>query len=562
MKRINLLLCILMSAQYIKPGTVNYRDTIQKFVAEERHRLQDLFGYSREVLVKELERDDNRLTYQQEKELNRLFAERNPLLVQATDTLLHKGMLRLLEQKNTDAFSSTLTLKAALKELNDADTTYQKFRDEELHKIKNRVVVVDKQIEQIIGQKGFLSLEKVLGVTAVGLGVALPIAYLLRDKYKAVDPQGSIDPIPSSLGAPSSPGAGSSASEAGAGPSSRKKSFLSGMELGITDKLGTLFRPEPFKLADTVKSIRNRFTGQAQPTLLIEQEQQALNLTLFEYINSGLMPGKLKSLIHKGANVNAVNSNGDRPLHSAILNFETGRGSSIEIVRLLLDLGADVNAADYFGETPLHRAVSRGNVDIVVLLLERGAYVNTKNNDGKTPLSEGISRKSITPEIVSLLLESGAKPDVSDNQDMTSLHWAVDMDSSEVIEETEIEIIRLLLEKGANPNAPDNEGQTPLHLAISKKNSIEVIRLLLEKGANPNARGGDGVTPLHLATFNKSPIEVVRLLLKKGANPDALDNDGRRPFDLAMRNNKSSMEVVNLLSEFTPPHGLQGRVRG
>lgn len=54
-----------------------------------------------------------------------------------------------------------------------------------------------------------------------------------------------------------------------------------------------------------------------------------------------------------------------------------------------------------------------------------------------------------------------------------------------------LEIIRLLLEAGADPNVPDDEGTTPIFYAVDRENP-ELVRLLIAHGAEverPNGRG-------------------------------------------------------------------------
>jgi ankyrin repeat protein len=56
---------------------------------------------------------------------------------------------------------------------------------------------------------------------------------------------------------------------------------------------------------------------------------------------------------------------------------------------MLLELGADINAVDDNGETAMHGAAYQSRSKLVELLVERGADVDTwnrKNNAGWTPL--------------------------------------------------------------------------------------------------------------------------------------------------------------------------------
>lgn len=56
-------------------------------------------------------------------------------------------------------------------------------------------------------------------------------------------------------------------------------------------------------------------------------------------------------------------------------------------MKLLLDAGAKINAVDDEGDTPLHEAARLGSVRGAEILLARGAKADVKNKAGETPLS-------------------------------------------------------------------------------------------------------------------------------------------------------------------------------
>jgi ankyrin repeat protein len=61
---------------------------------------------------------------------------------------------------------------------------------------------------------------------------------------------------------------------------------------------------------------------------------------------------------------------------------------------LLLNAGAKIDAVDDEGDTPLHDAVRLGSVRGVETLLARGAKTNVKNKAGETPLSMAKQREN------------------------------------------------------------------------------------------------------------------------------------------------------------------------
>ena len=86
-----------------------------------------------------------------------------------------------------------------------------------------------------------------------------------------------------------------------------------------------------------------------------------------------------KALIAVGASVNAIDANGNTPLHWA-----SRRGDN-EMVSFLLRNGADSAIVDADGSTALHLACACGHGTTVELLIEAGADLATVNETGATP---------------------------------------------------------------------------------------------------------------------------------------------------------------------------------
>jgi bla regulator protein BlaR1 len=88
------------------------------------------------------------------------------------------------------------------------------------------------------------------------------------------------------------------------------------------------------------------------------------------------------------------------PLHLAVMN------NHMETAATLISKGADVNAKDSQGNTPLHLAASNGSPDMCAFLIEKGADINAKNNNGRTPLDLAASKGH--NQTVDLLVQKGA----------------------------------------------------------------------------------------------------------------------------------------------------------
>jgi len=72
------------------------------------------------------------------------------------------------------------------------------------------------------------------------------------------------------------------------------------------------------------------------------------------------------------------------------------------------------------------------------------------------------------------------------------------------------EVVRLLLENGAPPNVPQEGGWVPLHQA-ALIGDIEMVKVLLQHGADPHLRNDDGKNAADMARA-KQHEEIVRLL--------------------------------------------------
>jgi len=70
--------------------------------------------------------------------------------------------------------------------------------------------------------------------------------------------------------------------------------------------------------------------------------------------------------------------------YHAIHFAAASKKNATELLTILLDAGADINALNDNGQTPLHIAVFWNNVDAVKLLLDRGADQTIKNKSGRT----------------------------------------------------------------------------------------------------------------------------------------------------------------------------------
>jgi uncharacterized protein len=106
-----------------------------------------------------------------------------------------------------------------------------------------------------------------------------------------------------------------------------------------------------------------------------------------KYIDNELLQETLKLCNSTGGwygieikSLNDRNHLNDTPLHTVCSWGE------LEPVRQLIAAGADVNAIGDHEATPLFNAIIGENAEVVSLLLKSGANPNIKNDWGRTPL--------------------------------------------------------------------------------------------------------------------------------------------------------------------------------
>ncbi|MGV3721612.1 MAG: ankyrin repeat domain-containing protein, partial [Actinomycetota bacterium] len=111
-------------------------------------------------------------------------------------------------------------------------------------------------------------------------------------------------------------------------------------------------------------------------------------------------------------------------------------------------------------------------------------------------------------------LKAGADPNQRGREGMTPLCCATAVHGRP-------ELLRLLVDSGADVNAADPKGCTPLMWAVRFGNTA-VARQLLELGADPNARNNDGDTVLQVAKLRRQRLGKNPRLARLAADCDRL----------------------------------------
>jgi len=241
---------------------------------------------------------------------------------------------------------------------------------------------------------------------------------------------------------------------------------------------------------------------------------------------------ELRSLISKGADINAKDSLGRTPLFYAVEKSDT------LMFDLLIAKGADINVKDTAGNTPLHHAarLARNVGQPAAELARRGADVNATNNRRQTPLHVALEGEELGPLsfVVSVLLRYDVNLNAKDSNGKTALHLAA---QRAVERENWRSILRRILVKGPDVNLKDAKGWTALHYVCNyESDAQDEVKVILEntKGIELNIVDNNNMTPMHIAAM-RGQTDVCETLMNNGAKVDAKDKYGHTPAYYAVR---------------------------
>ena len=131
----------------------------------------------------------------------------------------------------------------------------------------------------------------------------------------------------------------------------------------------------------------------------------------------------LRRLLAEGSSPNATHDIAvETPLH-CLCRRDNG-GDCAACFELLRDAGANLEATDVLGNRPLHCAVWRGNVGLLSLLVQSGVNVDATNTVNSTALH--LAARYGAVDCVEVLLAAGADVDVRRNDGMTPFHIALE----------------------------------------------------------------------------------------------------------------------------------------
>lgn len=181
---------------------------------------------------------------------------------------------------------------------------------------------------------------------------------------------------------------------------------------------------------------------------------------------------KLKSCLRQGVDINACNRQGQTAITLASLN------KKYDCVVALLDAGADINKQDQTCLNPFLISCLNNDLTLLRLLLPARPDLNRLTRFGGVGLTPACEKGHL--EIVKELLHrTHINVNHTNFVGWTPLLEAIVLNDGG---ETQQTIVSLLLEHGASPHMTDKYGKTPLELA-REKGYEEIAQLLIAAGA-------------------------------------------------------------------------------
>ena len=208
--------------------------------------------------------------------------------------------------------------------------------------------------------------------------------------------------------------------------------------------------------------------------------------------------------IKQGVDINKTNKVGQTALFVEDSRIRYGR-------LILISRGAKINVVDNKGNTPLMVSSHWAILPEVQAMIDKGADLHTLNQKGENALWKALTqirRPKAVKSVVKLLLEKKSDASIIVDNGQTPLHKAVR-------DFRDLELVRLLVDYGAKPNMVNHMGESPLWHAVATGNS-DVVKYLLLKGADPNLYKHPAESPLERAKI-LGDMEIHKLLVQAGA---------------------------------------------
>ncbi|XP_062614849.1 E3 ubiquitin-protein ligase MIB2-like isoform X2 [Saccostrea cucullata] len=237
------------------------------------------------------------------------------------------------------------------------------------------------------------------------------------------------------------------------------------------------------------------------------------------------------------------------------------------IVEALLKFGAKM---DHQAAPPLLISVRRGHKEVVQLLLDRGANPDITNNNGQTAVHIAVQREK---KDILRILQKKSDFNITDKLGDSPVSDAITIGDPEIIDivfnwprinlefknklgfspihlaarKGDTHAMRQILQKCPKAiNTQKDDGYTALHLAACMDHD-DIAKILLQNRARTTKQTeAEGQTPLHIAAIYGS-YKTARCLIEEGkANVNAPDENGNNALHLCLMGRPAVMEFAKM----------------
>ncbi|XP_008217571.3 uncharacterized protein LOC103318097 [Nasonia vitripennis] len=253
----------------------------------------------------------------------------------------------------------------------------------------------------------------------------------------------------------------------------------------------------------------------------------------------------VRYLVDNGADINAKNDCGSKPIHIA------AREGHTNLVEFFCERGQSVDEVGTCSRTLLHYTADAGQLEVAKYLIAHGADINANERNGITALQLACFHEH--QDIVNLLLESGARYNTVDMEDLQFLNSTPNVfkllkltdNLFKSVKNNDFSALSSFIKAGVPVNARNKNDMTVLHYA-TWKGYEKIIDILLENNSDPNMTDEKGFTSLHYAAkFNH--LKILKVLLANGAVYNAVSKSGKSPENLS--SDKNISKVLNVIEK-------------
>lgn len=373
-----------------------------------------------------------------------------------------------------------------------------------------------------------------------------------------------------------------------------------------------LFCEALYKDYEILRKILNYF----EDINILDDNNQNL---LFYLVKEGIESYEsLQYVLENGIDINCINKDGETAIIHLVkyiieleqtdeVEFKAKIQSLIELIPVLIEEGIDLEARDNSGENVLSHPTNALSKQVIEALLEYECDPNILTSKNQTALTLSCMMGNKALDIIYLLLDYGASPNIEDNEGKTIVEKMIDIElykkSGKKLKASErrlvnekndylvildgvltnaetyltklnskgdpyifepinygnMSLVKLLIKHGADINQVNKDNLNIIYKfmaenktfrrEIDQKNYYTNLKNIIGLGANVNAKDSYGGITLHKAILD-SDIQTVKIILHGGADINAIDNRGRNMVhNTIWKNKRKTFKLIHTFNK-------------